>query len=148
MNHVRAIAESASYAGDVTPKQAWDVLSTDAKAQLVDVRTQPEWAFAGVPDLAGIGKQVHCVSWKFYPSMELNNDFLAQLRSRVPDTSAPLFFLCKTGGRSLDAAIAATKAGYTACYNIEGGFEGESNEHRQRGQISGWKAAKLPWEQA
>lgn len=148
MNHVRAIAENAPYSGDVAPQQAWNALSTDPKAQLIDVRTNAEWMFAGVPDLSGIGKKVHYVSWKSYPSFELNADFIAQLKAQVPDSTAPLYFLCKTGGRSLDAAIAATKAGYTTCCNIEGGFEGESNIHRQRGQISGWKAATLPWEQA
>jgi rhodanese-related sulfurtransferase len=130
MNHVRVIAESASYQGDVTPQQAWHALSNLPEAQLVDVRTQPEWAFAGVPNLGSIGKKAHLISWKFYPTMELNANFLAQLRSLVPDTSTPLYFLCKTGGRSTDAAIAATEAGYKECYNIEGGFEGESNESR------------------
>lgn len=148
MNHVRAIVESAPYAGDATPQQAWDALSTNPKAQLIDVRTQPEWLFAGVPDLSSIGKKARYVSWKFYPTYELNADFIAQLRSEVSDSTAPLYFLCKTGGRSLDAAIAATKAGFAECYNIEGGLEGESNEYRQRGQVTGWKAAKLPWEQA
>jgi rhodanese-related sulfurtransferase len=148
MNHVHAIAEKAPYSGDVTPQQAWQALSTNPKTQLIDVRTQPEWAFAGVPNVSSLGKQVHCVSWKFYPTMEVNAGFIDQLRSKQSDSAAPLYFLCKTGGRSLDAAIAATKAGFAECYNIEGGFEGESNEHRQRCQISGWKASKLPWEQA
>jgi rhodanese-related sulfurtransferase len=147
MNHVRANAESFPHAGDATPQQTWQALSTNSDAQLIDVRTQPEWAFVGVPNLSSIGKQLHCVSWKFYPTMEVNAGFIDQLSARVPDKSAPLYFLCKTGGRSLDAAIAATAAGYKQCYNVEGGFEGESNEHRQRGLITGWKASKLPWEQ-
>ena len=149
MGAVRAIsAESSSYAGDVTPEAAFAALVGDASAQLVDVRTAAEWALVGRPDLESIGKAVHSISWKFYPAFDLNPQFIAQLQMVVPDHRTPLYFLCKTGGRSLDAAIAATAAGYTACYNIAGGMEGEMNALRQRGQITGWKAAKLPWEQA
>jgi rhodanese-related sulfurtransferase len=45
-----------SYAGDVSPADAWKALSQDSKAMLVDVRTQPEWNFVGVPDLRSLGK--------------------------------------------------------------------------------------------
>lgn len=147
MNQLRANVENASYSGDVTPQQAWQALVSDSKAQLVDVRTQPEWAFVGVSTLDALGKKTHCLSWKLYPTMEVNTGFINQLNAAVPDKTASLYFLCKTGGRSLDAAIAATTAGYTHCYNVAGGFEGEPNEHRQRGQLTGWKATKLPWEQ-
>lgn len=136
------------YAGDIPPVEAWTMLSGSRAAQLVDVRTQPEWTFAGLPDLSALNRKTLTLSWKFYPSFELNQQFLAQLSSLVPDTSTPLLFLCKTGGRSADAAAAATAAGYTACYNIAGGFEGDANAGRQRGKVNGWKAADLPWEQA
>lgn len=136
------------YAGDVTPSEAWSTLSGSETAQLVDVRTQPEWAFSGVPMLSNINKNVKMISWKIYPNFELNSRFIEQLEAAVPDKSVPLYFLCKTGGRSTDAAIAATAAGYTQCYNIEGGFEGDINTNHQRGQINGWKAARLPWQQA
>lgn len=136
------------YAGDIAPQDAWNMLSADPAAQLVDVRTQPEWTFAGLPELSALGRKPLTISWKHYPSFELNQRFIAELSRLAPDKSAPLFFLCKTGGRSLDAALAATAAGYTACYNIAGGFEGDANAERQRGRVNGWKAANLPWEQA
>ena len=46
---------------------------------------------------------------------------------------------------SESAAIAATSAGYTAAFNIEGGFEGDVGEDGHRGTVNGWKAAGLPW---
>lgn len=141
-------ASVSNYAGDVSPAEAWQALQANTHAQLIDVRTQPEWAFAGAPDLSSIGKQAQLLSWKFYPNFDLNPQFIAQLEAAVPDKSAPLYFLCKTGGRSTDAAIAATAAGYAQCYNIVGGFEGEMNHQRQRGGTNGWKAASLPWHQA
>lgn len=136
------------YAGDVSPAEAWEALQADKTAQLIDVRSAPEWAFAGLPNLDNLGKQTVTLSWKFYPNFDLNPDFIAKLEAQHPNKSAPLYFLCKTGGRSTDAAIAATQAGYTAAYNVTGGFEGDMNNNRQRGQVSGWKASNLPWQQA
>lgn len=143
-----ATATYPSYAGDVTPAETWSALTSNERAQLVDVRTQAEWAFSGLPTLVTLNKTVKTISWKFYPNFDLNPRFLEQLEAAVPDKDTPLYFLCKTGGRSADAAIAATSAGYTQCYNIEGGFEGDINNNHQRGQVSGWKAARLPWQQA
>lgn len=145
---VQRVNFNEAYAGDVTPDAAWEALKKQPKALLVDVRTEAEWTFAGLPDLASINKETIPLSWKFYPNYELNKEFVAQLKALVPDTSTPLYFLCKRGGRSTDAAIALTEAGYTACYNVDGGFEGEYNEQRQRGRMNGWKASGLPWNQA
>jgi rhodanese-related sulfurtransferase len=143
-----ARADAPLYAGDVTPADAWGALSQKEISQLVDVRTQAEWAFSGVPSLDTINKTLKTISWKFYPQFNVNPEFVAQLEAAVPDKSTPLYFLCKTGGRSTDAAIAATAAGYAECYNIEGGFEGDINTNHQRGQVNGWKASRLPWQQA
>lgn len=136
------------YAGDISPEQAWNMLSVTPAAQLVDVRSQPEWAYSGLPELSSLHRRPLTLSWKLYPTFELNAQFIDQLSTIVPDTATPLIFLCKTGGRSSDAATAATAAGYKTCYNVVGGFEGDANKQRQRGTINGWKAANLPWEQA
>ena len=124
------------------------MLKANPEAQLVDVRSHAEWVFAGTPDLSSLNKQTLTISWKLYPHMERNPQFRVQLENAVPDCDTPLYFLCKTGGRSTDAAIAAAEAGYTNCTNIAGGFEGDLNPSNQRGKISGWKASNLPWNQA
>lgn len=136
------------YAGDVTPDQAWDQLAKQADAVLIDVRTQPEWTFSGLPNLRSIGKQTVTLSWKIYPTMEVNPHFVSSLSEKITNKNAALYFLCKTGGRSLDAAIAMTRAGYSQCYNVAHGFEGDRDEHGHRGTANGWKASNLPWEQA
>lgn len=141
-------ASASSFAGDVSPQEAWDALQTDANAQLIDVRTLPEWMFSGLPDLSSLNKQAATISWKTYPAYALNADFISQLEQVAPDKSAAIYFLCKTGGRSTDAAIAATAAGYRHAYNVAGGFEGDMNHHHQRGKVNGWKAVDLPWQQA
>lgn len=136
------------YGGDVTSAQAWEILRLDPKATLVDVRTLPEWTFVGLPDLSLLEKSPVKVSWRIYPTMQVNPDFISQVEREVPDKTSPLLFICRTGGRSLDAAIAMTEAGYLKCYNIMDGFEGVADAVNHRGTVSGWKTTCLPWEQS
>lgn len=140
--------EGSSYAGEVLPREAYESLLFDPLAQLVDVRTEAEWKFSGTADLAAAHKDPLLCSWRFYPDFTFNTGFIPALSAQCPDRHAPLFFLCKTGGRSFEAANAMAQQGYAFCFNITGGFEGEANAQGQRGKISGWKAEALPWRQA
>ena len=135
------------YAGDVTATQAWEILRLDPKAVLIDVRTVPEWTFVGLPDLSSLNKTLVKICWRLYPGMQVNPSFVEQVGYEVPEKDTPMLFLCRTGGRSLDAAIAMTEAGYTKCYNVVDGFEGSMNDKNHRGMTTGWKAENLPWEQ-
>lgn len=136
-----------AYAGDKRPKEAWDLLSSKPTAQLVDVRTKPEWAFVGIPDLSAIGKQAMLLSWQTFPLMNVNPDFGDQIKKAVPSTDTPLLFICRSGARSRSAAEAVTALGYSECYNVSEGFEGGPDQERHRGRTGGWKAAGLPWVQ-
>lgn len=137
-----------NYAGDVSPKEAWDGLVQAPKAALIDVRTQPEWAFVGVPDLRSLGKKAGFVCWQVYPQMQVDPDFVAKVEQLVgADKSTPIYFICRSGARSRSAAIAMTTAGYEHCYNIAGGFEGDVDGEGHRGRTNGWKAGNLPWVQ-
>jgi len=138
---------TANYAGDVSPREAWNILSSDEKALLVDVRTAPEWSFVGVPDLGSLGKRIVQQSWQVFPRMEVDPDFAARLTAIATDREAPIFFLCRSGARSRAAAMAMTQAGYARCYNIANGFEGNHDAERHRGKAAGWKADGLPWTQ-
>jgi rhodanese-related sulfurtransferase len=141
-----------SYAGDVTPETCWKALQAGKEAQLVDVRTQAEWTFVGLPDLRPLGKSPVLVEWQKFPGMGINNSFVAELsaelRKRGVAESTPVYFLCRTGGRSRAAAEAMTAAGFSACFNVANGFEGEAGGEQQRGRINGWKAQGLPWFQS
>ena len=144
-------ASSAPYAGDIPPQEAWDLLTTTASAQLVDVRTLAEWSFVGLPDLIGLGRQVHCIEWQSFPEMALNPAFASQAAAAVTaagaDKQTPVLMLCRSGARSRAAAIALTALGFTRAYNVAGGFEGDPDGERHRGQRNGWKADGLPWRQ-
>lgn len=138
----------ASYAGDVSSREAWERLKTDAEAVLVDVRTSAEWNYVGICDLSELGKQPLFISWQVYPEMTINAEFTGQLESAGVGRETPLYFICRSGARSKAAAIAATQAQFRECYNISDGFEGDPDEERHRGRVNGWKANGLPWIQS
>jgi rhodanese-related sulfurtransferase len=139
------------YAGDKTAIEAFEMLKQDKSALLVDVRTRPEWAFVGAPDLSELGKDVLAVEWQEYPSMRVNPQFAGTLSELIAkaggDAKTPILFLCRSGARSRAAAIAMTAAGHMHCYNVAGGFEGGHDDRRRRGALEGWKAGGLPWTQ-
>jgi rhodanese-related sulfurtransferase len=134
-----------SYAGDVDPTEAWKMLTESEQATLVDVRSQAEWSFVGVPELSGAGKRPLFIEWQTFPAKSQNPDFVAALAAAQPDKDAPMLFLCRSGGRSRAAAMAMTAAGYRRCYNVADGFEGNPDAAQHRGQVAGWKAVRLPW---
>ena len=136
-----------TYAGDISPKEAWNILSKDRQAVLVDVRTDAEFAYVGNPDLGGLGKRVLRVCWKVFPTMEINKDFVAQVGAGGVTKDASVIFMCRSGQRSRDAAIAMTAAGFKTCYNLATGFEGDKDAAGHRGGVNGWKADGLPWMQ-
>jgi len=127
-----------SYAGDIMPEEAHRVLAENPEAVLVDVRTPGEWQHVGLPDLADLGKEVVRLSWILQPGAPPNPEFVAELSRRVADKERPVLFLCKSGGRSRAAAMAATAAGYRQAYNVAEGFEGVGHPG------SGWRAKGLP----
>jgi len=135
-----------SYAGDVTPEQAWSALRDDPAAVLVDVRTTAEWSYVGLPDLTGVGKDVVLVEWQTYPDGAVNERFTAQLEAVGVGRDAPVYFLCRSGVRSVSAAEAASRAGWMRAHNVLDGFEGPHDGHRHR-TVAGWKVAGLPWVQ-
>ena len=135
------------YAGDVTPKEAWDILANDGKAILIDCRTDAEWSYVGAPNLSQIAKEPIRISWKVFPEMDINPEFQTEITSACPDKEVKLFFLCRSGVRSIDAAISATEAGYKNAYNIREGFEGDQDDQGHRGRLGGWRFSGLPWKQ-
>jgi len=136
------------YAGDISPKAAWEMLSKEPSAVLIDVRTPAEWSYVGIPDLSPLSKQLMLVSWQLFPSMEINSQFAEHVASAVSDPKTPLLFLCRSGARSRSAAIALAQRGYARSYNIANGFEGDMDGTRHRGAVSGWKFDGLPWVQS
>jgi rhodanese-related sulfurtransferase len=132
---------------NVPPTRVWEALRTNPQAQLVDVRTDAEWNFVGLPDLASAGKQAVLIPWQVYPSMQQNAAFTDQLKEAGFTPEHHIYFICRSGQRSFAAAEAAQAAGYRHAYNVADGFEGGVDAHGHRGVATGWKAKGLPWRQ-
>lgn len=132
---------------DVPPKQVWEALMSDPEAVLCDVRTNAEWAFVGLPDLSQAGKQTLTIQWQAFPTMQPNMQFVEQLKQAGVGTERNVYFICRSGGRSMAAAEAAFEAGYRKVHNVRDGFEGPHDQRGHRGNVAGWKHDGLPWHQ-
>lgn len=132
---------------NVAPTQTWEALKSDASARLVDVRTDAEWNFVGVPDLSPAGKQTVLIPWQVYPSMQRNGSFEDDLKQAGLTAENKIYFICRSGARSMAAAQAALAAGFSHVFNVADGFEGPPDVQGHRGTTAGWKADDLPWRQ-
>jgi rhodanese-related sulfurtransferase len=130
------------YAGAVTPEEAYALLQSDSKTKLIDVRTNAERDWIGkvaIPDA-----QHGAVQWNVYPGGTPNPDFLGQLQQAATKDTV-LLFLCRSGVRSRHAAKLATENGFTQCFDILEGFEGDKDVQGHRKTVGGWCKAGLPW---
>lgn len=137
----RAREMNLQYAGALLPREAYALMQQQPGAKVVDVRSRAELDFVGrIPGSVEI-------ELKSYPGMSPNPNFVQQLTQKVP-RDAVVMFVCRSGGRSHDAAIAAKQAGYGAAFNVLEGFEGDRDSSGHRNAVGGWRAAGLPWTQS
>ncbi len=136
---------------EVDVASTWSTLQGNPRSQLVDVRTRAEWTYVGIPDLGALGKRAVLVEWQTFPDQSVDPRFADRLAQELQALGVQLdddlFFICRSGSRSLAAAKAMASAGYRACHNVSEGFEGPLDDDRHRGTLSGWKATGLPWQQ-
>ncbi len=132
------------YKGDVNPQEAFEQLSSNNNAVMIDVRTRAEWAFVGVPAV----ERMATISWQQFPSMQVNEEFVSAVKAFGISKDTDIYLICRSGGRSAAAASLLTESGFASCYNVAEGFEGDLDEGRHRGTTNGWKARGLPWTQS
>jgi rhodanese-related sulfurtransferase len=127
----------------LTPLEAWTFLQANGNALFVDVRMEIEYLYVGHPP--GV---VH-VPWYEYPQMQAQpQTFALQVRREAGgDASRPVVLICRSGKRTVEAGHALETAGFADVVNVLHGFEGELDEHFQRGRLNGWRFDGLPWEQ-
>jgi len=131
-----------SYAGAVTPEEALALLAAMPEARLIDVRTRAELDWVGKPSISA--DQYLTVEWTTWPGAKPNEHFVEQLKAAA-GADRPLLFLCRSAVRSKLAARAATSAGYTQCFDILEGFEGDRDAEGHRKTVGGWCKRGLPW---
>jgi len=136
----RGSEKKLAYEGEVSPTEAYELLQKAPGAKLIDVRTRAEWDYVGrIPGAIEI-------EWQLYPEGKPNPQFVQQLKQQV-DPEALVLFICRSGARSHNAAIAAAAAGYTQSYNVIDGFEGRKDANNHRNAVDGWRFSGLPWYQ-
>ncbi len=104
---------------------------------LIDVRSSSEWIEAGIPKLER--SKLLLLSIYLSPNMLPNQEFINQCLTQIRNYSFELFFLCRSGRRSLEAANLLVNYVNNDCYNIVDGFSGN-------GSALGWKNNNLPWQ--
>ncbi|MEK6734589.1 MAG: rhodanese-like domain-containing protein [Pseudomonadota bacterium] len=132
--------------GNIPSHQCWEALK-EANTALIDVRCEEEWKQDGLPDLSSMDKEAKQITWiHFSPFVHSNNNFIAQLENEIEDKNTKVFFICKSGGRSMQAANAALEAGYLNCFNISDGFLGNMfDQNLENLNQNGWVHNNLPW---
>ena len=142
---------SQPYEADVTVGECWTALAGEPDAFLIDVRTSAEWAYVGFPVLGPELRAPLFLEWQSFPSMAVDPAFAEKVAARVAEAGgsrrARLYFLCRSGVRSMASAAALTAAGFEHCFNVLDGFEGPPDADGRRGAQAGWKAEGLPWAQ-
>ena len=141
---------------EVVPVLAYEKLISCSRSYLVDVRTRAEWSFVGTPVCQSMKNEVIFCEWASFPDMVKKSEFLENLLSHLNlEKSNNIFFICRSGARSFQAALELSgflgDSGKVfsgiSCFNVKYGFEGGLSNDSKRGEINGWKFSNLPWQQ-
>jgi len=146
----KSSSQPRPHIGELSAQQAWDLLSDDPRAVLVDIRSTMEYLFVGHPK-----GSVH-IPWIDEPDWTVNPHFVTDIRKLMlggtvcdPEGSgcAPVVLICRSGKRSLEAGKALIESGMKRVYHVGEGFEGDLDDQHHRSTLGGWRFHGLPWEQ-
>lgn len=142
----------------VTAAQAADMLA-DPDVVFVDVRSQAEVTFLGLPQRANVNiplmvfpefasYDAEAGTYKLEANPSFAEDFMAfaEAEGIGPDTAIILF--CRSGSRSAKAANMLTDLGFSRVFTMIDGYEGDTaKDGPAAGQrvVNGWKNAGLDW---
>lgn len=132
----------------ISPKAAFELLESNPRGMLIDVRSSMEYLFVGHPKGA-----IH-LAWIDEPNWTINEHFAPQVRqlmlgglSHHKEDTSPVVLICRSGKRSQEAGEVLVKEDFPDVYNVLEGFEGELDEDHKRSTLGGWRYHGLPWEQ-
>ena len=103
---VSQAAADAAHESTVTPTELRDLLDSDAKIALIDVREPVEWEINHIEGADLVPKSV----------IESGEGL-----ARIPHDRIPVLY-CKTGVRSAEALAALKKAGFSDALHLQGGI--------------------------
>lgn len=146
---------SANAFQNITPADAYSMLAS-GQAVMLDVRTPEEWAWVGHPGANKLGEGSQIAPYVFNIAYEIekpgrgyelipNNLFMVDVAKLNLASNQAIMTICRSGGRSVSAALALEANGYTNVYNVVGGFEGGTDTKGYRTKAAGWKNLGFPY---
>ena len=112
---------------NIKATNAFDFLSKKVDSHLIDTRSDVEWKTTGIPDLSSINKEANLINW----GPVLDQTFFEQYKKFLLNSfnqKDSLFFICRSGTRSLMAAQIAIKFGFNNSFNIYVGFSNDNDQ--------------------
>ena len=116
---------------NIKATDAFDLLSKKDNSHLIDTRSDIEWKSTGIPDLSSINKETNLINW----GPVLDQTFFEQYKKFLLTSfnqKDSLFFICRSGSRSLMAAQFAIKFGFKNSFNIFEGFYNENDQNWEK----------------
>ncbi len=127
---------------NLSPLASWALIQAQPDALFVDVRMEIESLYVGRPPGVSI------IAWYEYPDLTPDPaEFVRQVEREAKHKTRTIVLICRSGKRSVDAALALEAAGFANVVNVLHGFEGDLNDGFHRSTLNGWRHDGLPWEQ-
>ena len=112
---------------NIKASDAFDILTKKLNSHLIDTRSDLEWKTTGIPDLLSIDKETHLINWGPVLGQIFFEEYKKFLLTRFNQKDS-LFFICRSGTRSLMAAQFAIKFGFNNSFNIYVGFSNDNDQ--------------------
>jgi len=127
---------------NLLPSEAWALLQQDPGVLFLDIRMAIESLYVGRPP------GVINIPWYEFPELTPDpSHFVQAVEKEAKSKDQTVMLICRSGVRTVDAAIALEKAGFTQVVNVLDGFEGQLDDEGHRSTVGGWRFEGLPWEQ-
>ena len=107
---------------------AFNFLSKNLNSHLIDTRSDLEWKITGIPDLSSINKETYLINWGPVLDKHFFENYQKFLLNSFNQEDS-LFFICRSGSRSLMATQLAIELGFNNSFNIYAGFDNESDQN-------------------
>ena len=107
---------------------AFNFLSKNLNSHLIDTRSDLEWKITGIPDLSSINKETNLINWGPVLDKHFFENYQKFLLNSFNQEDS-LFFICRSGSRSLMATQLAIELGFNNSFNIYAGFDNESDQN-------------------
>ena len=112
---------------NIKASNAFDILTKKLNSHLIDTRSDLEWKTTGIPDLLSINKETYLINWGPVLDQIFFEEYKKFLLTRFNQKDS-LFFICRSGTRSLMAAQIAIKFGFNNSFNIYVGFSNDNDQ--------------------